>query len=109
MAIYLIKMEILSITQKITIALIAIPGTVLGIAFILLKQNKGWQLIKAGFFLALFGLIAKVATGVKFYDVLLLIDTTGIGRAYPSGLIFLLTGLIVSLWQVITYFIFKRY
>jgi hypothetical protein len=89
------------VTQKIHLSLIVIPGVILGITVILLKKDIGLWLMRYGLIIAIPGVLLSVLTDKKLLDVLLLIDTGGFGRAYISGCMLLLAGMIVQSWRTI--------
>lgn len=89
------------VTQQFHLALIIIPGVILGLVISILKSDAGLWLIKYGLIIAVPGVLFSVLTGKQLLDVLLLIDTGGFGRAYIIGCMVLLAGIVVQSWHVI--------
>ncbi len=90
-------MDYFTTTQKISIALIVIPGFVVGIASILLKKDIGLWLMGYGLIVAIPGLALSVLAGKSVFSVMLLEDTEGFGRAYLSGCLLFFSGIVSKL------------
>ena len=88
------------VIQKIYLLLTIIPGVVIGLTMIALKEDVGMRLIKYGFLLALSGIILSTFFGKQLTDVLFMIDVTGFARAYLAGCVMLLGGIIVQVWRI---------
>lgn len=87
-------MKYLTVTQKFSIALIVIPGFIVGLASFLLRKDIGPWLIGYGLLVAVPGLALSVFVGKPILSVLFLEDTEGFGRAYLSGCLLFFAGIV---------------
>ena len=87
-------MDYLTVTQKLSIALVIIPGFIVGLVSFLLKKDIGLWLMGYGLLVAVPGLALSVLMGKPILSVLLLEDTEGFGRAYLSGCLLFFSGVV---------------
>ncbi|MDJ0807801.1 MAG: hypothetical protein QNJ78_13335 [Gammaproteobacteria bacterium] len=87
-------MDDLTVTQIFSIAIIVIPGFVVGLASILLKKDIGLWLMGYGLLVAIPGLALSILVGKPVLSVLFLEDTEGFGRAFLSGCLLFFAGMV---------------
>lgn len=94
-------MDYMSITQVVSLALIIVPGLVVGVVTVVLKQEISLWLIVYGFMISLIGVMLATVFGKELTDVLLLIDTGGFGRSYLVGCMLIFSGIVAKLLFII--------
>lgn len=87
----------MTIDQQFKLYSILIIGFVLGIVSILFKENSCKWILKYGGVLIILGLVGSMFTTKMFLETLLLIDASGIGRAYVVGCMLFVAGLVCAL------------
>ena len=90
-------MELLSDAQNFNLALILVTGMIVGLIAAWQKKNAGLWLLKYGLFVCFSGIIGSAIYGGSLKDTLLLIESSGIGRAYVIGCAIIFSGIISSL------------
>ena len=88
------------LSQKISLSLIIIPGVILGIVAIIFKKHIGLWLISYGMIVGGTGIFFSIIFKEDILDVLILIDATGVARAYVIGCMLMLAGCIVKIWEL---------
>ena len=93
-------MEALSDNQAFKLALILATGFIVGAVAGWQNKNASLWLLKYGLIVCFAGIVGSAIAG-SLKDTLLLIDSSGIGRAYVIGCAIIVSGIIARLFHYI--------